>query len=60
MVLYQTGNAEERRRRAAEAADQRQKDQNKRGMNGATGQLRQAHAEIPGHVEGNNLRWQMG
>lgn len=52
-------NDAEKRARLANAAEQRLKQQQTRGVIGNSGgaPLRTAHAELPGNVD-SNLRWQ--
>ena len=50
----------DKRQRAAQAAEQRLKDQQMRGVtkDGGDAPLRKAHAELPENAD-SNLRWQM-
>lgn len=60
-ITQQSGPVDEsdKRQRLAEAAEQRMKQQQMRGVIGNSGgaPLRTAHAELPGNVD-SNLRWQ--
>lgn len=52
-------NEEEKRLRAAQAAERRMQDQQSRGITNPGGApLRKAHAELPGNAD-SNLRWQV-
>jgi len=61
-VTYQASdnvNEEEKRRRAAEAAERRLQDQKMRGVTNPGGPTtRKAYAELPGNTD-SNLKWQM-
>lgn len=51
---------EEKRRKAAEAAENRLKAQQRRGVTSDSGTepVRKAYAELPGNVD-SNLKWQV-
>ena len=49
----------EKRRRAAEAAENRLKGQQMRGVQAGGQPIRKAYAELPGEVN-SNLKWQAG